>query len=126
MADSDRLVHLTRGGGVIVAAVRAPAVDTGNAERLVEAVGPAIDAARGLRGLVLDLSSVGFLNSRGLAACIDLARRAEAAGAAAVACGLGPDLARMFEVMRVDRLLAIVPDVDAAREHLRRGTSGRD
>ncbi len=124
MSDASRLVELERSGGVLVASVRAPAIDSGNAERLVAIVGEAVDAARGLRGVVLDLTAVDFLNSRGLAACIDLARRAEAAGARTAACGLGPELARMFEVMRVDRLMAIVADVDAARERVRRGTDG--
>jgi anti-anti-sigma factor len=116
MADSRELVTTEAHGGVVVATIHATAIDTGNTDRLVRTVSAAIEAAgRGLRGLVLDLSAVEFINSRGLAGCIDLSKSADRAGGRAAVCGLTEDLARMIEVMRVDRILPIAADVAAAR-----------
>lgn len=117
-------VTLHARAGVLVATVNVAAIDSGNADRIAAAVHAGIGReGRRLRGLVLDLAAVMFINSRGLAACIDVARAAGQAGAgAAVTMAPGAeDLRRMFEVMRVDRLLPIADDLAAAT---RLATSG--
>jgi len=109
------LVTLNARSGVLVATINAAAIDSGNADRMAAAVHAGIQReGRRLRGLVLDLQAVGFINSRGLAACIDVARAAERAGARSAVATDSQDLRRMFDVMRVSRILPIAADVAAA------------
>ncbi|MFK7962171.1 MAG: STAS domain-containing protein [Phycisphaerales bacterium] len=60
-----------------------------------------------LRGVVLDLTAVNFMNSGGLAACIDVAKQAKRAGVGCVGAGLGEELERLITVMKVESLIAI-------------------
>ncbi|MCP3903673.1 MAG: STAS domain-containing protein [Planctomycetes bacterium] len=99
-----RYVELTARGGILTATVTTPALGLREAPAVAEVLVDAIDEFRGtLRYIVLDLSSVAFMNSTGLGMCIDARNRAANRGAGAVAVGLGRDIEALFELMRLDR-----------------------
>jgi anti-anti-sigma factor len=125
MSPSPAAVELSFHGGILLATVRASAIDSGNADRLCRDIESGIaSAGRRFRGLLMDMGAVGFMNSRGLAVCIDLARAASEAGGRAAVIGLSEDLARMFSLMKVDRLLVPCGDERSARAYLASGDAG--
>ena len=64
--------------------------------------------------IVLDLASVGMLASAGIGAVVKLHKRmGERKGMLAV-CGLSTELTELFKLTRMDRLLMVKPDRDAA------------
>lgn len=118
-------VELSFHAGILRATVRAAAVDSGNADWLCRDIEAGIEShGRRFRGLLVDLSAVGFMNSRGLAVCIDLARAAGEAGGRAAVIGLSQDLGRMFSLMQVDKLLVPCADEASARTYLLSGEGG--
>jgi anti-anti-sigma factor len=64
--------------------------------------------------LVLSFASVEMLSSEGLGKLVTLRKLAEARRAELKLSDLGPELARVFSVTRLDRLFAIEPDEAAA------------
>lgn len=63
-----------------------------------------------LKWLVLDMSSVTFINSMGLGMCIDFRNRTSKAGGKAILFGMNPQLTDLFKMVKVDRLFQIVGD----------------
>lgn len=61
----------------------------------------------GITNMVLDLSGVRFLSSQTLGTLVNLQRKARAAGGGIVLAGVGPNIARMFRITRLDSLLTI-------------------
>ncbi len=125
MSPSPAPAELSFHRGILHATVRAAAIDSGNADRLCREIEAGIlSAGRRFRGLLVDMNAVGFMNSRGLAVCIDLARAASEAGGRAAVVGLSDDLGRMFSLMQVDRLLVPCGDQRSARAYLASGEAG--
>jgi anti-sigma B factor antagonist len=84
-------------------------VDLASAPRLVT---HASDALRhGANGLVLDLREVEFMDSAGLAALLNVLRRATAAGRNLVIAELQPQVRRLLADTRLDRHFTIVETV---------------
>jgi anti-anti-sigma factor len=68
----------------------------------------------GQPGLVLDFSSVEYLNSAGLAGIIQLAARAGSRGIMLLACGLPPHYQQIFEVMKLTDFISLAENRSAA------------
>lgn len=100
---------------VVVVEINAPDLDAALGAIAARDGAAAIEAAGiRLRGVVLDLTAVSFMNSGGLAACIDVARQAGKAGVRCVAAGLGDELERLIEVMKLGSLIEVGGTVDDA------------
>ena len=63
---------------------------------------------------VLDLTSCGFCDSSGLRTIVEAARRAGEAGNSFRVAGVGPNVARVFELSGMDEVLSLFPDAEAA------------
>ncbi|RUL87709.1 STAS domain-containing protein [Tautonia sociabilis] len=86
-------------------------------DRLPEELGEALIAAASARGwcrLILDCSNVRFLTSLGLGALIRLDRQLRPAGGRLRIVGLKDDLRELFEITRIDRVVQLFGDRDAA------------
>jgi len=83
------------------------AIGTLEAAAIAAAGRAAIEDARGVSRVVIDLSDVAFVNSAGLGAIIDLRHRAVDAGAAVRAEGLRDEVARLFRLLHLGRLFEI-------------------
>lgn len=98
-------------GNAVVFRVAAKIVDQANAGSFLE---PAHEAVAAGKPLVLDLSEVRFLNSSGLGAIVALVRDAELAGSGVVLCAPQPTVRALFAMVKLENIVAIVADVEAA------------
>jgi anti-sigma B factor antagonist len=88
-------------------------LDIATAPRMISALNEAFADLE--RPLVVDLSSVGFLDSTGLALLINAYRRVKRCGQGfAIVCPGGP-ISRVFEVADMVESLHVCPDRDSAR-----------
>jgi anti-sigma B factor antagonist len=87
-------------------------IDIATAPRLIAALNDAVAGA--VRSVIVDLSSVGFMDSTGLALLINAHRRlTRARKGFAVVCPSGP-LLRVFEIMAMVDVLRVCPDRESA------------
>lgn len=70
------------------------------------------------RKIVIDFDQIRFLSSQALGVLLMLRRRAESAGLDLVFAGLRPELRRVFELAKLDKLFTFLPSRAAALEHL--------
>lgn len=82
-------------------------IGTVEAAAIVEAGATAIDDARGVEIVEFDLGAVGYVNSAGLGALIDLRNRAAGRGATVRATRLDASLRELFDLMHLRRLFEI-------------------
>ena len=92
-------------------------LDVGTAPLLKQAVQSFFDAGR--KRILLDLGRVEYVSSIGLSACLESAKRAQAEDGHIVMCGLGPQVAEVFDLTGITRLFEIHPDRNTARAALR-------
>jgi len=86
-------------------------------ERLNEAI------AGGKTGVILDLTSVDFIDSTGLSVLLNGLRRVtRVRGAMVLACA-NPTVLRLFEITKLDSTFDIVPSCDEAIARLRQATA---
>ncbi len=91
--------------GIVTATVTAEAVEEREATALLAAVQDAMSqAGPDLRGVVLDLADVGFINSSGLAALIEIRNGADARGAPTILYRIRDDVTQLFTMVKIDRL----------------------
>jgi anti-sigma B factor antagonist len=86
-------------------------IDASNAEEFQAAVAALVD--EGHTALVIDMSKVEFIDSRGLGTCIALMKLLEKTGALGL-CGLQPNVMGVFRLTRLDRVFRIFPNLAAA------------
>jgi anti-sigma B factor antagonist len=87
-------------------------IDVASAPRLIAALNEAV--AEAARSVIIDLTSVGFMDSTGLALLINAHRRlAVRRKGFAVVCPAGP-LRRVFEITDMVDTLRVCPDREAA------------
>ncbi|MHC5113786.1 MAG: STAS domain-containing protein [Planctomycetota bacterium] len=99
-----RYAELTSRGGILTVTFTTPSLGMREAAAVAELLMDAISEFAGtLRYIVLDLSTVRFMNSTGLGMCITARHEASARGAGAIAVGLGRDLRALFELMKLER-----------------------
>ena len=104
-------VERTSRDGVDVLSVEGE-IDVASAPRLISALNDAV--AEAVRSVVIDLTSVEFMDSTGLALLIDAHRRLKRRRKGfAVVCPAGP-LRRVFEVTDMVDTLHVCPDRETA------------
>lgn len=64
--------------------------------------------------LVVDLASVGYMDSSGLATLVEAMRVAKREGTELVLCGMNDKVRAIFEIARLDQFFTIVGSVDDA------------
>jgi anti-sigma B factor antagonist len=89
-------------------------------ERVIRMVGDELLRLEktGCRKFLMDFRGVDHLSSSILANLITLHKRLIQRGGKLVLCGLNPEVAQIFEVTHLNRVLAIQADAMAAREAL--------
>ena len=100
---------------ILVIRVSEKRIDAGKAPAFKDEIARCIDA--GQNQLVLDLSSVDFIDSSGLGALVSCLKRLGPRGSLAVAGATGA-VSRLFTLTRMDRVFALHPTVDSAVEQL--------
>lgn len=73
------------------------------------------------RTLLVDFSDVTLFGSMDITSLMLVYKHCKESGVPMAVCGLSADLARVFRVTALNRLLEIHPTADAARAALRRG-----
>ena len=94
--------------GMVVVAVVAGEVDASTAPGLQEKFDELL--AEGQQNFVIDLSDVGFMDSSGLAALVQLFKRVRIGHGDVRLCGLQPEVRRVFELTRLERVFDLFPD----------------
>ena len=105
-------VHAVRDGTVVRLTVSGcEAIDSANASEVkAEAFRLLGDAA----DVVVDLSSVDFLDSAGVGVLVGLFKNARMRGGRARFCGLTPGVRSVLEIIQLDRIFEIYDDAEAA------------
>ncbi len=102
---SHLLIHPIR--DVTVVNFRTSAVlDALQVQQIGEALYELVDA-RALTKIVVDFSDVKFLSSSALGVLITLHKKAAAIKGRVLLCGLRPELRRVFEISRLDKILEL-------------------
>jgi anti-sigma B factor antagonist len=71
--------------------------------------------------LIVDLSAVDFIDSTGLATLIEYHRDAGAHGGIFSLAGINPNLKAIFDVVQLEKVLAIFPTVAEAKAAIKSG-----
>ena len=103
------------GSNALVVRVRADQLDASTAPAFREAT-VGLDPAR--RFMVLDLSSVRFVDSSGLSGLLALQRHLLSRNVRLSVCGLTRTVQALFELMQVERLIEIFDTSESAASHL--------
>lgn len=112
---------ITKQPGVVHARLVGPTIGAREVPIITDLVAPAIEKSAGgdLRWVVLDMSSVTFVNSMGLGMCIDFRNRANKAGAKTILYGMNQQLMDLFKMVKVDRLFTIVKDMAELAKYMK-------
>lgn len=100
-------IKVERNGTVAVVVV-AGEVDAASAPGLREQFDDLL--AEGQQNFVIDLAGVGFMDSSGLASLVQLFKRVRIGHGDVRLCGLQPEVSRVFELTRLDRVFDVFPD----------------
>lgn len=101
-------VHLDFREGILTVRPVGPGITQREAPIITDDARRAMgECGQALRVLVIDLNDVMTMSSMGLAMCIDLRHQAQRAGAKTVLYGMRAEIARLFRMMRLDRLYKI-------------------
>ena len=103
--------------GVAVVGVRGD-LTFDEADSLVGTVSTLIE--RGAGDVILDMSQLAFIDSRGLSALLEMNRRIETLSGRMIVAGLSPTLRRVVHVTRLESALEQAGDVEEARGLIRR------
>lgn len=98
-------------GGAIIAKVQSETLETENVANFRQAIGPVMEQTD---DVVLDLSDVNFMDSTGLGAMLSCLRLMKAKGGSLRVASLTPDVRRLFDMVMMDRVFEVFPNVDAA------------
>ena len=83
-------------------------------ERLNDAI------AKGMTGVIIDMTNVDFIDSTGLSVLLNALRRVTRNQGALALAVSNPTVLRLFEITRLDSTFDIAPDRDAAIAKVRR------
>jgi len=104
-------IQTLQSGNVTIVAVTG-VVDTSTVADLNAVFEDLVD--RGVQNFVIDLSNVTFMDSSGLAALAGLYKRIRIGHGDVRLCSLPPEMRRIIELTRFDRVFGIFEDRDAA------------
>jgi anti-anti-sigma factor len=82
-------------------------LDILSADQLKQQLADLVDADDGVATLVLDMADVGFVDSSGLGALVAIHRHLDGRGGRFVIRSVPPAVQRLFEITRLDDLLAV-------------------
>ena len=100
--------EVTTHEGVVLARLVGPTIEEHRGEAIVAAVRTAIEqAGDAMRFLVLDFSKVRFINSSGLASCVELRNGLHEKGVRTIAYRLSDDLVALMRKVKLDHLFQI-------------------
>jgi anti-sigma B factor antagonist len=97
--------------GVTIARIESPTLETENVGSFRSAIGPVLDQSP---DVVLDLSEVTFMDSTGLGAMLSCLRALKSRGGSLKVASLSPEVRRLFDMVMMDKVFSVYPDVDAA------------
>ncbi len=102
-------VDATTVNGVVTARIIGPTVEAHRGEAMVETVGRAVDeAAESVRALVLDFGNVTFINSSGIACCIELCNGLKAKGIRTIVYRPSDRVREIFRQLKLQKLFEYV------------------
>lgn len=109
--------QLTRYDDVQLVTILADKITYANADGFKAAM---IDLIRkGSNRVLLDLSKVGFIDSRGLGVLISLLKSLGPDGVLGL-CAVNENVSRLFEVTKLNRVFILHPDVESGLRAMRR------
>jgi anti-anti-sigma factor len=112
-APQANVVTVSTDGGVITAKIAVRSVDERPATAILTQTMLAMgQVGQGLTTVVLDFGDVDFINSSGLAACIELRNNAGELGAKTIIYRPKDAVTEVFKMVRVDRLYAFAHTAD--------------
>lgn len=107
------VADVSTSGGIITVKITSHAIEEREAHAIMVPVKEAIaQTGDALRFVVLDLGEVNFINSSGLAACIELRSEADAVGARTIVYRPKDEVNQVFKMVRVDRLYVFAHSED--------------
>ncbi len=110
-------VDVTTEGGVITARIRQPNVEEHEASIILDRLREAMEkTGSDLQAVVLDFGEVTFINSSGLAACIEVRNGAAAKGAQTILYRPREDVSNLFRMVKVDRLYTFANDAQELKK----------
>lgn len=98
-------------GDVTVVEVNAAALDASNVDDFKLALAPALE---GCRKLVIDLTRLQFVDSRGCGVLLSCLKQVAGAGGDLKLCGAGKTVRTVLELVRMHRVCEILPTRDEA------------
>jgi len=107
-------VPLETRDGALIARPQMKIVDDESIKALSQAIDQQADANSGITVVVLDLSRVQLLPSLVLGLLLQLANKCKARQQKLKLAALQPQIRQVFSITRLDRVLDIVPTVEAA------------
>jgi len=113
MPDAPKVVTQTIKDVTVVDILEARLIDGPSIEAIGEELFKLVDRMN-CRKLVLDFTKVQFLSSAALSVLMELRKKSAAIKGAFVLCGLSPDLMKVFEITKLNKLLQFAPDEDQA------------
>ncbi len=110
------MVEVASAAGVVTARILVDSLEEQPAAEVLELTRQAMQAAGpALRRVVLDLGDVNFINSSGLAACIEVRNFAANHGAPTVVYRPRDQVSLLFKMVRVDRLYTFAHSAEDLR-----------
>ena len=104
-------VQLEHKRGALIAHVDAETIETKNVAIFRTSIAPALEESD---NVILDLSAVQFMDSTGLGALLSCLRLMKAKGGTLRLAALSPEVRRLFDMVLMDRVFEIHPDVASA------------
>lgn len=83
-------------------------LDAAAVESIARELYPLVDE-QAIRKIILDFDEVRFLSSQMLGVLIALHRKCEQIKGRIVVCGIRPELKKVFQIMKLDKILDFVP-----------------
>lgn len=104
-------IEVTQTGGVTLV-VPTGDLDMGSADQMKRTLSELIE--KGQSKLVMDLTSVSYIDSSGLGALVAAMKQARAVGGNLKLCGLQEDVRSIFEMTRLIKVMAVHSDREEA------------
>jgi anti-anti-sigma factor len=102
------------GAGIVLALVKCETVGTRESP-IIEAEVRAKAPTRQWK-IVMDLQDVTLLASMGLGMLVKLNTECKTQGGKLIVCNIAPAIMNVMKITRLDRILQMVPDIDAAKK----------
>jgi anti-anti-sigma factor len=108
-----RAIDIKADGDTMVARVVGSVIESNRAEAILDTVTQALaDTGGDLRFLVLDFGEVSFINSSGIGACMQLANRAQAAGAQPILYRPSEEVIEILTRCKADQVYRVAASTD--------------